>query len=151
MRRRTTSFWLLAAVAVLAAAPPALAAEAPAAKPPPAAKAAPAPPAVPAAPAPPPYEPQLLRMAEMMGALAYLRDLCGMGDSAEFRSKTAALIEAQGADAERRDQLAGAYNKGFRDYAANYRVCGPAADAVIRRYLAETARLAADLASRYGG
>ena len=30
--------------------------------------------------APPPYEPQLLRLAEMIGALAYLRDLCAAGD-----------------------------------------------------------------------
>ena len=87
----------------------------------------------------------------MLGALAYLRDLCGLGDSAEFRAKMAALLEAEAADEPRRDLLAGAYNKGFRDYAATYRACGPAAAAVIERYLNETARLAADLAGRYGG
>ena len=34
--------------------------------------------------APPPYEPQLLRLAEIIGALAYLRDLCGDGDGDSF-------------------------------------------------------------------
>jgi len=86
-----------------------------------------------------------------MGALAYLRDLCGEGDSADFRAKMAALLDAEGSDDQRRDLLAGAYNKGFRDYATSYRTCGPAAGAVIERYLAEAARVAADLASRYGG
>ena len=98
-----------------------------------------------------PYEAQLLRLAEMMGALAYLRDLCGAGDSAEFRAKMAALLDAEAVDAPRRDQLAGAYNRSFRDYATSYRACGAAAKAVIERYLAETARLASDLAARYGG
>ncbi len=146
---------LFGATVLLASIGPAAAAEAP--KPAPAPKAAPAPAApAPAAPAPPsaplpPYEPQLLRLAELMGALAYLRDLCGPGDSAEFRAKMAALLDAEGLDEQRRDLLAGAYNKGFRDYATSYRACGPAANAVIERYLTEMARLAADLASRYGG
>lgn len=130
-------------------------AEKPAAKPAPAAKAAPATPAPapapPAAPQRPAYEPQLLRVAEMMGALAYLSDLCGMGDAADFRTRIAALLDAQASDEQRRDLIAGAYNKGFRDYATNYHACGPAAREVIERYLNETARLAADLASRYGG
>ena len=87
----------------------------------------------------------------MMGALAYLRDLCGEGDSADFRARMGALLDAEAADAQRRDRLVGAYNKSFRDYATSYRACGPAANAVIQRYLAETARLATDLANRYGG
>jgi len=150
---------LFGAAVFLAPIGPAAAAEAPAPKSAPAAKAAPAtiaPAPAPAAPPPPsaplpPYEPQLLRLAELMGALAYLRDLCGQGDSAEFRAKMAALLDAEGLDEQRRDLLAGAYNKGFRDYATSYRACGPAANAVIERFLTEMARLAADLASRYGG
>ena len=86
-----------------------------------------------------------------MGALAYLRDLCGHGDGAEFRIKMTALLATDAVDAERRDLLAGAYNKGFADYARSYRACGPVADAIIKRYLVEASRLAADVASRYGG
>jgi uncharacterized protein (TIGR02301 family) len=86
-----------------------------------------------------------------MGALAYLRDLCDQKDGADFRAKMAALLDAEGVGGQRRDLLAGAFNKGFRDYAATYRLCGPAANAVIERYLAETARIAADLVNRYGG
>ena len=129
------------------------AAEAPAPKP--AAKTAspagaPPPQATPAAP-PRPYEPQLLRMAEMMGALAYLRDLCGAGDGAEFRSKMKSLLDADGIAESQRDLLAGAYNRGFEGFRLTYRACTPAASEVIARYLSETARLAAELAGRYGG
>ena len=112
--------------------------------------AAPAPPA-PAAEPPPPYQPQLLRLAEIMGALAYLRDLCGAGDGAQFRARMAALLEAQGQSETQRDLLAGAYNRGFEDYAITYRACTPAASEIVTNFLAETARLAGDVANRYGG
>jgi uncharacterized protein (TIGR02301 family) len=111
----------------------------------------PAPASPPTAERPPPYEPQLLRLAAMMGALAYLRDLCGAGDGDKFRAKMAGLLDAEGVSESRRDLLAGAYNQGFRDYETTYRLCTPAAAEVINRYLAETARLAAEVAGRYGG
>jgi len=96
----------------------------------------------------PPYEPQLLRLAEVLGALAYLRDLCGGGDGAKFRSAMKAL---QDADESQRDLLAGAYNRGFEGYRLSYRACNAAAGEVIARFLTETARLSAELAGRYGG
>ena len=141
----------VAAFAV-AAAPlaPAFAAEAQSAEKKPATASPAPPPAAPQAP-PPPYQPQLLRLAELMGALAYLRDLCGHGDGAEFRVKMTALLATDAVDAERRDLLAGAYNKAFADYSHSYRTCGPVADEVIKRYLVEASRLAADVANRYGG
>ncbi len=132
------------------------AAEAPAAKPesksaPKAAPAAGAPPQTAPAADPPPYESQLLRLAAMTGSLAYLRDLCGDGDGAQFRAKMQSLLAADGIAESQRDLIAGAYNKGFADYQLTYRTCTPAAGEVIAKYLAETARLAAELASRYGG
>ena len=130
-------------------APPSSAAPAPNSASAPPGQPAPAPP--PAAERPPPYEPQLLRLAEMTGALAYLRNLCGAGDGEKFRARMAELLEAEGVSEARRDLLAGAYNRGFRDYQTTYRICTPAATAVIDRYLTETARLAAEVAGRYGG
>jgi uncharacterized protein (TIGR02301 family) len=145
----------LGLAALLAASGGAAETSAPKAAPP--SSAAPAPnsnqtaPAPPPAERPPPYEPQLLRLAEMSGALAYLRNLCGAGDGEKFRARMAELLEAEGVSDARRDLLAGAYNRGFRDYQTTYRMCTPAASAVIDRYLTETARLAAEVAGRYGG
>ena len=118
---------------------------APAAKP-----AAPAEPP-PSGDAPPPYEPQLLRMAEVIGALSYLRDLCGDGDGAAFRAKFASLLETEANTEARKEALAGAFNRGLRDYELTYRACTPAAREIVARYLEEAARIARDVAIRYGG
>ena len=111
-------------------------------------------PAAPAASGPdgmPPYEPQLERLAERLGTLALMRDLCGDGDAAEFRTRMAALLDAEARTPAARDRLAGAFNRGVRGYAASYRTCTPSARLVIARSLAEADRLTRDLASRYGG
>jgi uncharacterized protein (TIGR02301 family) len=109
-------------------------------------------PVAPAAdPPPPPYEPQLMRLAEIMGALAFLRDLCGPKDGDTWRTKMAALLEAEAKTEKRKEILAGAFNRGFRGYEVIYRSCTPAADSVIVRYLDEGARLAHELTNRFGG
>jgi len=118
--------------------------------------AAPKPPA-PAEPAPatveppPPYEPQLLRLAEIIGALAYLRDLCGGHDGDAWRARMTNLLEIEASTEARKESLAGAYNRGFRGYGLSYRACTPAAQEVIARFLDETAKISTDLANRYGG
>ena len=104
-----------------------------------------------AAPGVPLYEGQLLRLSEIMGALAYLRDLCGDGDGAEYRAKMAALLDAEGTAPERREKLAGAYNRGYRGYETTYGQCTQNARAAISRYVAEGARLSRDIADRYSG
>ncbi len=134
---------LVAALAALALAASPLAAQTPPAKPG-------APAEQPAEP-PPPYEAQLLRMAEVVGALSYLRDLCGAGDGATFRAKFATLLETEGNTPARKETLAGAFNRGFRDYEMTYRACTPAAQEIVARFLEEAGRIARDVANRYGG
>ena len=101
--------------------------------------------------APPPYEAQLLRLAELIGALAYLRDLCGDGDGAAFRAKFADLVDTEGATDARKESLAGAFNRGFRDYELTYRACTPTAREIVARFLDEASRIARDVANRYSG
>ena len=80
-----------------------------------------------------------------------MRDLCGDGDAGEFRNRMAALLDGEGRSVRRRDRLAGAFNRGFRGYAASYRRCTPSARLAIARSLAEADRLARELAARYEG
>jgi uncharacterized protein (TIGR02301 family) len=122
------------------------AASAPAAKPSPAATPTPA-----QTETPPPYEPQLLRLAELIGALTYLRDLCGDGDGADFRAKFADLVAAEGTTDARKESLAGAFNRGFRDYELTYRACTPIAREIVARFLDEASRISKDVANRYSG
>lgn len=106
---------------------------------------------LPGPPAPPPlYEAPMLRLAETLGALAFLRDLCGPGDGAQWRERMQALVDAEDADEARRGRLAGAFNRGFQDYAMVYRFCTPAARTLLTRRLSEGERLSRDLAARWG-
>jgi uncharacterized protein (TIGR02301 family) len=100
---------------------------------------------------PPPYEADLLRLAEMMGALAYLRDLCRDGDGAQYRQRIAGLIEGDSSPQETKDQIAGAFNRGFDGYRLTYRTCTDNARATIADYLAQSQKLAREAAARYGG
>lgn len=123
----------------------------PAPPPPPAAP--PAPPAPPPPPdpnAPPPYEPQLMRLAEILGALHHLRTICGAPDANRWRDRLAELIEAEQPSPERRDRLAGAFNASVRIWARSYRACTPAAEHASRLFLDETGRIANDVRARYG-
>lgn len=123
----------------------------PAPPPPPAAP--PAPPAPPPPPdpnAPPPYEPQLMRLAEILGALHHLRTICRASDANVWRDRLAELIEAEAPPPDRRDRLAGAFNASVRVWARSYRACTPAAEYASRMFLDETARIATDVRARYG-
>jgi uncharacterized protein (TIGR02301 family) len=104
----------------------------------------------PAGPQTPAYEPQLLRLSELMGALHYLRALCGFADAPAWRDKMNELIDGQGLDQAGKERYAGAFNRGYRAYSETYRTCNQAAAKVIRDYLAESGAIIKDLDSRYG-
>ncbi len=123
---------------------------APAASPETADKSPAAPANAPPADAAPPYEPQLLRLSELLGALAYLQDLCGRHEGDIWRAKMAALLEAEAKTPLRKERLAGAFNRGFRGYALTYRLCTPNALAIISRFLEESGQIAHAVARRYG-
>ena len=101
--------------------------------------------------APPPYEPQLLRLSEIMGSLAWLREVCGDNDSDQWRGGMRRLMEAEAQTEARRERLAGAYNRGFRSYEMLHRTCTPGARTIIERFLDEGGKLAGDIVARYGG
>lgn len=101
---------------------------------------------------PPPYERQLLRLSELLGALEWLSSVCGEDPaktSGQWRARMVALIESEGATAQRRERLAGAYNRGYRGYETTYRACTPNARLVIMRFLDEGGRIARDIGNRY--
>ena len=117
-----------------------------AAKPAPDAKAVPAPETEP----PPPYDPEILRLAEILGALTYFDALCAANPPGDWRAKMQALLEADAKSAARKERLAGSYNRGFRDYERTYRLCTPNAQAIIGRFLAEGGKIAHEVVNRYG-
>ncbi len=106
-----------------------------------------------AQPAPPqgpaPYDRDLQRLSEILGALHFLRGICGSNEGQKWRAEAQALIEAEAPQGERHDQMVASFNRGYRGFQQSYRTCTPAADAVIRRYLDEGAKIARDITARY--
>jgi uncharacterized protein (TIGR02301 family) len=98
---------------------------------------------------PPPYQADLQRLAEILGALHYLRGICGSSEGQTWRNERHALIDAEAPPGDRRERLVASFNRGFRGFQQSYRSCTPAADLAIRRYLDEGARIARDITARY--
>lgn len=109
------------------------------------------PPAEPPEPPPAPYEKDMLRLAEVIGSLAFLRSLCERQDAPEWPRRMQSLLDAEGTTKGRRERLAGAYNKGYQAYSVTYRVCTNAATEATSRYVKEGDLLARTLSGRYGG
>jgi uncharacterized protein (TIGR02301 family) len=102
-------------------------------------------------PAPTAYEPDLLRLAEIIGSLAFLRQLCAAPEAAQWRVRMTDLMGAEGTTPGRRERLAGAYNRGFRSFALTYRTCTSAAQEASARLSQDGEAVSRRLASRYGG
>lgn len=96
-----------------------------------------------------PYDRDLQRLSEILGALHYLRNICGANEGQLWRDQMQALVEAETQAGERRDRMIVNFNRGYRGFQQSYRTCTPAAQVAIRRYLDEGARLARDITSRY--
>jgi uncharacterized protein (TIGR02301 family) len=121
----------------------------------PQAPAAPRPPkVVPQPEAPPqevttPYDPDLQRLAEILGALHFLRSICGFNEGQKWRDEAQALIDAETPSGQRHDAMVQSFNRGYLGFRQSYRTCTPAAKVVIRRYLEEGAQIARDITARY--
>lgn len=100
--------------------------------------------------APPPYEADLMHLAEILGALHYLRPLCGAPEGTRWRDEMQALIDAEQPSDKRRGQIIASFNRGYSSYGEVYRACTDSAAMASRRYLDEGARLSRDIAARYG-
>lgn len=103
----------------------------------------------------PVYEARLLRLAEIMGALSFMADLCQPSTTVPppaeaWRARMRDLMDAEGQTPVMKERLAGAYNRGVTGYRAGYRSCTASGRLAVERLLNEGATLAHDLAGRYG-
>ena len=93
-----------------------------------------------------PYDDKLLRLAELLGAVHYLRELCGGADGQYWRDRASELIDAEGAGAARRARFGKSFNLGYNSYRRTYNTCTPSAQTAIGRFLTEGAEIADALA-----
>ena len=93
-----------------------------------------------------PYDDRLLRLSEILGAVHYLRELCGANDGQKWRDQMRELMDTEGSSALRRAKLTRSFNNGYRSYSRTYNVCSQSAQTAITRFLAEGADIAESLA-----
>lgn len=95
-----------------------------------------------------PYDDKLMRLAEILGAVHYLRELCSANDGQLWRDKMKELLDAEGSSAIRRARLTRSFNQGYRSYRRTYVTCTPTAQSSIERFLAEGIQIGDGLANR---
>ena len=93
-----------------------------------------------------PYDDKLMRLSEILGAVHYLRELCGANDGQKWRDQMRELMDTEGSSALRRARLTRSFNNGYRSYSRTYNVCSQSAQTAITRFLAEGADIAESLA-----
>ncbi len=99
---------------------------------------------------PVPFDDSLARLSEILGALHYLRALCGANEGQKWRAEMQALVDAEAPPGTpRRTKMIAGFNRGYRGFQQTYRTCTPAADLAIRRYLEEGAKISREVTARY--
>jgi uncharacterized protein (TIGR02301 family) len=99
---------------------------------------------------PAPYDPKLMRLAEILGSVSYLRNLC-KGNEQEWRQMMQDLLaEDTTNEPKRAASLTAAFNRGYRSFASTYVKCTSQAIAAEVEYRAEGATLATEITSRFG-
>lgn len=96
-----------------------------------------------------PFEPGLMRLAEVLGSLHFLRNLCGEKGS-QWRGEMEKLLQAENPSPERRARFIASFNRGYRSFDGTYTACTPSATEAISRYMKEGEALSRDIASRFG-
>jgi uncharacterized protein (TIGR02301 family) len=96
-----------------------------------------------------PYDHDLQRLSEILGALHFLRGICNSNEGQKWRHEALALIDAEAPSGKRHDEMVASFNRGYSGFQQSYRTCTSAADVVIRRYIEEGANIARDLTAHY--
>jgi uncharacterized protein (TIGR02301 family) len=96
-----------------------------------------------------PFDGDLQRLAEILGALHYLRNLCGAHEGKKWRDEMQALVDAETPSGERRQKMVASFNRGYQGFQQTYRTCTPSATIAIKRYLEEGTRISRDITARY--
>ena len=92
-----------------------------------------------------------MRLAEILGALHYLRAPCGANEGTKDATRWyGPLLEAECAERRpRRNRLVANFNHGCRDFQRTYRSCTPAATVAVRRHLDEGSKISREITARY--
>jgi uncharacterized protein (TIGR02301 family) len=87
-----------------------------------------------------------MRLVEILGAIHYLRELCGAQEGQIWRDQMKEILRNEGTTAVRRAKLVNSFNDGYRGYRRTYRTCTQSATLATARFSTEGSNIAASLA-----
>ena len=96
-----------------------------------------------------PYDEELMRLAELLGSLHYLRNLCG-DEQTTWRDQMESLMQVEDPEPERRARFVASFNRGYRSFDSIYTSCTASAVEAIERYMLEGETLSKEVAAKYG-
>ncbi len=99
--------------------------------------------------APAPFDGDLERLSEILGALHYCAASAVTTKAANGATRCRPLIDAETPSGDRRTRMIAGFNRGYSGFQQTYRTCTPAATVAIHRYLQEGAKISRDLTARY--
>lgn len=94
------------------------------------------------------YDPELARLATILGSLHYLRNLCG-DISNQWRDEMEAIIIGDKMESLRKKRAISAFNDGYQAFSNTYAECSPRAIEAIGKFQTEGAKLTATILTRY--
>ncbi|SCB33723.1 TIGR02301 family protein [Rhizobium miluonense] len=100
---------------------------------------------------PTPYDERLSRLAEILGSIDYLRNLCSPAREDGWRGDMQQLLDTETkGEPKRKEKLTAAFNRGYRSFASVYANCTRQALVAEERYRNEGATLATEITARFG-
>ncbi len=96
----------------------------------------------------PPYNNKLLRLAEVLGSVHFLRNLCGETTN-QWRDAMNDLVVSESPTPERKAKLIASFNHGYRSYGGIYLHCTGAATSALDKFMSEGKALSEDIALRF--
>lgn len=96
-----------------------------------------------------PYDGRLNRLAEVLGSVHYLTNLCGE-KSNQWRDEMQAMVSLESPEPNRRARLIASFNRGFRSFDSVYTQCTDQAQKAVTRYIDEGVDLTAEINARFG-
>jgi uncharacterized protein (TIGR02301 family) len=100
---------------------------------------------------PAPYDDKLAALAEILGSLDFIRNLCEHDSEPQWKAMMGELLDSDAKDEPaRRERLTAAYNRGYRTYSAIQTKCSNQLRTTAERYRNEGATLATEISTRYG-
>ena len=96
-----------------------------------------------------PYDDRLNRLAEVLGSIHYLHNLCAEPDN-RWREEMEALLAVEQPEPARRARLIASFNRGYRTFDSTYTACTEQARTSANLYVEEGRELALELTDTYG-